>query len=392
MFCCKSVANTTVINSINKGNVSAKTYGYGITNNITVARNVVSMGDVNGSSGSHTFWDSFINVDLFYGLRDKCFNCSDDATLLQQNINTGFYEVVETGEHVHDLLNDESVNQHFGMVWSKELELVDKVTLTINVSGFLNGHLLVESGTQLGQVSNLTQFFDDKFIIMSGDSGTKVVYNSTSLVSRDMNVLIARRVTVSIGAPINSKKMFNPGVTLDEIARLFGFSLVDYIVVNSTNNQVLNPLSTIERDCVLRLCHKVSVSGIVNASLNIEHGTMFGQIDQLSSFFDPYHVVYNSSNATYMVKNDTLVLHDMSVVISNASKQVIVVSFDENVNATLDDIKDAIADIVPLPKDEHLWVEVFPQDDGSFVISVIQTNIETVDVGDVLTDCLSNNS
>ena len=63
--------NTTVKNSINKGSVNAGTNGYGITNNITMARNVVSMGDVTGSSGSFTFWKASTDVDLFYGLKDK---------------------------------------------------------------------------------------------------------------------------------------------------------------------------------------------------------------------------------------------------------------------------------------------------------------------------------
>ena len=106
---------TTMKNIINKGSVNAGKNGYGITNIITEARNVVSMGDVTGSSGSFTFWEASTDADLFFGLYGKCINC-DGATLFQHNTTTGFYEVVGTGEHVDDLLNDESVNQHFGMV------------------------------------------------------------------------------------------------------------------------------------------------------------------------------------------------------------------------------------------------------------------------------------
>ena len=64
------------------------------------------------------------DAGLFYGLDGKCINC-DGATLFKHNTTTGFYEVVGTGEHVDDLLNDESVNQHFGMMWTSDLELVD---------------------------------------------------------------------------------------------------------------------------------------------------------------------------------------------------------------------------------------------------------------------------
>ena len=138
MFCvaeqyCSGI-NTTVLNSINKGHVDATTNGYGITNIITVARNVVSMGRVTGPSGSYTFWNASNDVHLFYGLQDQCMNCSDDATLFQHS--DGFYEVVSTHERVHDLLNDEAMNQQFGMMWSSELDLVEpssQSTLSVGI-------------------------------------------------------------------------------------------------------------------------------------------------------------------------------------------------------------------------------------------------------------------
>lgn len=59
LFCIRGSHPTVeVLNSVNNGCVRAKTYAYGIANNITRARNVVSMGDVNGSSGSYTFWNN----------------------------------------------------------------------------------------------------------------------------------------------------------------------------------------------------------------------------------------------------------------------------------------------------------------------------------------------
>ena len=78
--------NTTIINSINKGSVNASVYGYGVTNTITLARNVVSMGKVTGSSGSYTFWNASTDVSSLYGLYNKCLNtvvkiqCSSNST------------------------------------------------------------------------------------------------------------------------------------------------------------------------------------------------------------------------------------------------------------------------------------------------------------------------
>ena len=129
VFCVDSNNNYNVksvlTNSINKGSVDAGTNAYGITNIITKAKNVVSMGEVTGSSGSFTFWEASTGVDLFFGLKSKCKNCGANAKLFVHNTNTGFYEVVGSGEHVHDLLNAEVEKQNYGMFWTEELDLVE---------------------------------------------------------------------------------------------------------------------------------------------------------------------------------------------------------------------------------------------------------------------------
>ena len=56
----------------------------------------------------------------------KCINCyNSNIKLFQQNPSTGFYEVVESGEHVHYLLNAEVKKQNYGMFWTEELDLVE---------------------------------------------------------------------------------------------------------------------------------------------------------------------------------------------------------------------------------------------------------------------------
>ena len=222
---------TTMKNSINNGSVNAGRDGYGITDIITEARNVVSMGDVTGPSGSYTFWNASTDVDLFYGLDGKCKNC-DGATLFQHNISTGFYEVVGTGEHVDDHLNGESVNQHFGMVWSKQLELVDKVTLVLNVSSLWIETFLVEPGTPLNKVGNLSDYFnDEELCVANGNRQPRIAIKPTHLVTRNMNVVVGKCMSVTVGAPINKSETMIAGETLDHLAFFFHFSLDDFIVV-----------------------------------------------------------------------------------------------------------------------------------------------------------------
>ena len=116
---------TVVNNSINMGSITAGRTAYGISSDIIFARNVVSIGEVTASPPSSTFWQSSTDVDLFYAMDGKCVECRKDPTVFVHNANTGFYEVVESGKRVHDLLNAEVEKQNYGMFWTEELELVD---------------------------------------------------------------------------------------------------------------------------------------------------------------------------------------------------------------------------------------------------------------------------
>ena len=210
-------------------------------------------------------------------------------------------------------------------------------------------------------------------------SKLELVDNETSIMS------------VSVGPPINKIDELMIGKTLLEVAQIFGFSVDDFIVLN-TGDEILKPTTRIESDVVLRLCHNVSVSGVLNQSFVIEHGTKLGEIEELSGFFSDSHVISNSSNMKQLVGKETRVENDIDVVIMKSSKQVIIISFDEKTDVDADGIKDALDDIVSKPGDGRFWIEVTPRNDGSFVISVIQTNEETIDVGDVLIDCMNHKS
>jgi hypothetical protein len=450
-FVCTTTQNTnvktTIKNSINKGSVNANTNGYGITNIITEARNVVSMGDVTGPSGSFTFWETTTDVDLFFGLDGKCNNCSDGATLFQHNTSTGFYEVVRTGEHVDDLLNDESVNQHFGMVWTKKLDLV----FTVNVSGLWNGTLLAELGTQLNEVGNLSDYFnDEEWCVGDGDSQPRIAFKPTHLVTRNMKVVVGKCMDVTVGAPINKSETMIAGETLDHLAFFFHFSLDDFIVVAKGSDQVLNQLSVIETHTVLKLCHNVSVlnasesrgflvehqqplqtntdlvewadgyhlaqsnqnnktelllahfveddldlvlcslvttTSVINTTFLVESGTKLGQISDLDKYFNPPFIIYDNNDTNTVLTRDTVVSNDIIVVITEVSKVDVVIIFDENKNITVEEVESAIKDLVELPEDEHLWIEVISQGDNSFVISIRQTGDEQTDVANSLREC-----
>ena len=78
---------------------------------------------------------------------------------------------------------------------------------------------------------------------------------------------------------------------------------------------------------------------------------------------------------------------DITVVITKVTSKDIVIKFDENENITEDDVKNAIKDMVDLPDDEYVWIEVISQGDGSFIISIKQTGGEQTDIVDSLKKC-----
>ena len=129
LFCVEETqnknVNITILNSINKGNVSATVDAYGITTIVTMANNVVSMGIVLGESESYSFWKHFKDVELLYAVKDQCINWNINTTLFEYNETIGFFEAVESGDHVDDLLNDQVEKQKYAMMWTSNLDLFE---------------------------------------------------------------------------------------------------------------------------------------------------------------------------------------------------------------------------------------------------------------------------
>ena len=376
--------NTTIKNSINKGSVKAVSYAYGIANIITVARNVVSMGEVSGSSGSYTFWDGSIDVESLFCLNSECLNCSFNATFFQNNTETGFYEVINTSEHVDDLLNNEAVNKQFGMVWSSELDLV----FAVNVSGMLNKSFLVKSGTPMNDVGTLSFYFNNnELCIISGDSQPRVIFKPTHLVSRNMNIVVGKCVNVSVGVPINKSETMVIGERIEQLAWFLYFSLDEFVVVDSESGNVLGGSSMIEKATLLKLYHNVIVSGALSKTLIAEHGTKLGKFSDLTDCFNSSFIVYHENDKNSVITNETVVLSDIIAVVTKFSQKEIIIKFDENENITEEEIKNAIKDLVDVPNDEVVWIEVISEGDNSFIISVKQTGTEEIGVDDSLKKC-----
>ena len=137
---------------------------------------------------------------------------------------------------------------------------------------------------------------------------------------------------VTVGAPINKSDRMIAGETLDHLAFFFGFSLDDFIVVAKGSQQVLNQSSMIEKDTVLKLCHNVGVSGGLNQTWIIEHGTRLESISELGGFLNSHFILFNTTNSNQVYMKETLVTCDIVVTIIKSTRVVIDITPTDEVN------------------------------------------------------------
>ena len=313
---------TTFLNSINKGDVNGK-YAYGITNIATKARNVVSMGNVNGSSGSYTFWKSSNEADLFYGLKDKCKNCGNNAILFEFNNNTEFYEEVESGGRVDELLNEEGKKENYGMVWTTQLDIVHEV-LFVEVSGLFDKLLMTGIGMKLNEVGNLSLYLDkEDIVVVSSDTEVRVVYDNTQIVTRNMSVIVWRGVEVTIGSPVNEKKKVKEGDTLFQISGMFGFLMDDFVVISKDTGDVLDRSSLIDKDTVLGLYHNVSVSGVISGTYVVEDGHELGTMKELEGFWNNNFTLFNGTKNGDALTRTTPIVKNTLITISKNTRVIV---------------------------------------------------------------------
>ena len=293
LFCVKEIEDlnykTTVLNSINKGTVETPYQAYGITNNVTKARNIVSMGTVNGSLGSYTFWKITKEAQLFYGLTDTCVNCTGE-TQFKLNTRTGRYEIVNDGGYVNDLLNEEAVNKEYGMVWTSQLELVDKVMLKVEVRGLITEFLTIESGKQLGEVEALLPYSNEQYGFVDCDTGK--TYSSSYRVSRSMIIEVVKKRRVTIGNPINKDVYIFPGANVEDLLYQLNFGKKQFVVVNRETWGILALTDILKDGSTLALCHNVTLrKSYFTASFMIEHQTPLQTSIDLVKYCKGYHML-----------------------------------------------------------------------------------------------------
>ena len=244
----------------------------------------------------------------------------------------GFIVVAKGSEQV---LNQSSVI---------ETDTVLKLCHNVSVSGEQRESFLIEHGSQLSQVESLSPFWNEQYGIVDGNSETRIVYEPSHLVTMDMSIEIIKKHCVSIGKPLNTVVYVFPNTTIKELEQEHQISFDDFIVVDSETEQVLNQSSMIEKDTVLKLCHSVSVSGDLNQTWIVEHGTKLESISELSGFWNSYFILFNTTNSSQVYTKETLVECDIVVTIIESTRVVVDITPTDKVNET--EVIKSISEIV----------------------------------------------
>ena len=217
-----------------------------------------------------------------------------------------------------------------------------------------------------------------------------IVYSSTDIVSNNLALHVIKKLHVSIGNPYHVTSYVLPNTTIGELEKDLQLQFDGFIVVANETEQVLNKTSMIKGDTVLKLCHSVAVSGALSNVFIVEHGTKLSNISDLTDYFNSSYVIHRKNDTNSVLLSDTPVVRDIFAVIAEVSHQEIVIKFDKE-NITAEEVENAIKDLIEVPNDEHVWIEVVSQGDNSFVISVKQTGTEEIGVAESLKECSLSN-
>ena len=442
-----------VYNSMSKGvfKITSSTTAYGIANDITRAVNVVSMVNITASSSSHLFWGQSNDVSLFYGFNGNCPNClTDDAALFKQSESNGLYELIESGRYVDDVLNDQvtdvdarwtfdlsltldnlgvkvgkPVNRYLFIdpvnpldnlaslceVFMNECIIVDNTTkmpihdsssikkgsvvlfcYNVVVSGIISDSYYVEMDTQMKGIKSLSPFFNEQYGVVSFDSGTRVVFNSASVVSKSMRIMVVKKLRVVLGKPYTQVVYVYPGDTLGEIEKEHGLQLDGFVFIAKDTQTILTKLSVIETDIYLKLCHDVTLSGVFTGSFFVEHGNTLGDIKELQPFWNNDFTLLDATNKSKVYTNMTTVLDNMTIVIIKNTRVIVEIDLVDDVNTT--DIINSITDIISVDPSQII-VDVVRNDDGrvtGITITVIDeetatTIVDKINSIDTGSDC-----
>lgn len=193
----------------------------------------------------------------------------------------------------------------------------DEQNVTVKVSGLFDASWLVEREKQLGQVGNLSLYFEAKqYGVVSTGGEPRVEYESTYSVIQDMSVLVLEKNSVTIGSPFNGSVYILPGSTLSELVQQCQLDPQSFTFIKKSSWEVLEMSYVLEDGDQLALCHNVTVSNATGLTFFfVEHQEPLQSNSDLVQFASGYHLANGNNNSKTEVPLTLKVESDLKFVL-----------------------------------------------------------------------------
>lgn len=431
-----------VYNTINKGDISGKN-GFGIANIVSKARGVISMGQLS-SATNQPFWSSEVG-EFKYGLKRICNGCKESETFEKVG---EFYLKTDNRRWMDEEMSEVSITGQYGMLWNKDLDMFyalflgmgppvnhtmfarpgEKLQTAFDILNFsfdpplesftivnrssweilvnestiesetniafcfnltVNGvenitELFVEYQTPISQTKELSHFFNERYEVIDSNDNT-IIYENT-IMNDHMSITVIRKMAVILGNPIEREIYVMKGTKLHDVAKEFGI-IDNFIMVDRSSWNVLNSSMLINDDVDIALCHELVTSGELNETMNVEHGTLFSNIPELSQFLNNSYAIFDSNNNT-IYNESTALTSNTSVKIKKVNVLETEFEFDgKSEDVDLDRVKKDIEDLMKDNGNIIKDIIVKETENNRLVVLVTVVDDDTHDAADALLSC-----
>lgn len=195
-----------------------------------------------------------------------------------------------------------------------------------------------------------------------------------------------------IGNPVNVTVPVIPDDTLFHVFRELEIAFSDYIVVNKSSNEILQPSTTLKFNTDIALCHAINYSGVSGGTAITEHGNALENVNELKQFLTKEYLLTNLTDLTIVFDKNTGVFGNMSILITAVKNTEIVIVFGSESGANNTTVRDAILDVIAIGGDTPSQITVIEEDDGIFRVVLVLPEEETEDLTDYLLSCSAKNS
>jgi len=387
-------------NCVNKGSVEGAK-AYGISNTISGANNVVSMGVVNGKDeeSSYSFWGKTGIGTSIYGLTDVCvLNCDGNTVnLFEMNESDKKYHTVTDNNAIVDsLLNEEADRKGYYLRWDRNLMLRKPIIIHIHIGSPVNLYEEAYIEMTLEECGIPDDVLQYHLFINGTNASSTNEFNKTTMIYSDIDLVPYYLITIE-GIDILRYIEASEENTLEGCgirSDVFKCHLFKKGSDPSTSNEI-NKTKIIEGDLVLVPYYMVTVSGeIINGTYYVNAGNqssaIIGSIPDLVEYFKSQDYVVGDSNTNALVHYYTILTGDMNITVMSRSA-VASIDMDERLSASEvneSEIALAISDLTGVDASEIL-IELVVNDKGYVIrVIVILPDTESRDqLTDIVDDC-----